>query len=195
MLRALATVPGTPALRALTVQGDDRPLWQGQAGFPDALAALVRRALRRHGDVLAGRVSGLGAIADAVVSALRALPGTPDSLIHGDLVPPNIHVDAAGSPIAVLDFGFFTTAGDPAFEAAVATAVWDMYGPYAAHHTDQLTRLAAARLGHRAETLALYQAVYALTTYDLFSPDGSDDHFRWCADLLDRWSRRAAARR
>jgi len=34
--------------------------------------------------------------------------------------------------------------------------------------------------------VALYQAVYALTSYDLFSPDGSDGHFHWCAALLNR---------
>lgn len=38
-------------------------------------------------------------------------------------------MDEAGRPVAVLDFGFCTTAGDPAFEAAVTAAVWDMYGP------------------------------------------------------------------
>lgn len=30
VLRGLASVPGTDAMRRLTVQGDDRPLWQGQ---------------------------------------------------------------------------------------------------------------------------------------------------------------------
>jgi aminoglycoside phosphotransferase (APT) family kinase protein len=55
--------------------------------------------------------------------ALRSLPDGPVTAIHGDLVPPNIHTDAAGRPVAVLDFGFYTTAGDPAFEAAVTAAV------------------------------------------------------------------------
>jgi aminoglycoside phosphotransferase (APT) family kinase protein len=95
-------------------------------------------------------------------------------------------VDDTGRPTAVLDFGFFTTAGDPAFEAAVTAAVWDMYGPHAEHHAVTLTGLFAGELGYPAETLALYQAGYALTTYDLFSSDGSDGHFRWCAALLRR---------
>ncbi|GAB2979632.1 phosphotransferase family protein [Saccharothrix stipae] len=186
VLRALATVPGTEAMRDLTVQGDDRPLWRGQARFPDALAALVRRATRRHGDVLAAHVPGLPGAVERVVDSLAALPDAPVTAIHGDLVPPNIHVDDAGRPTAVLDFGFFTTAGDPAFEAAVTAAVWDMYGPRAEHHAATLTALFAVELGYPAETLALYQAVYALTTYDLFSPDGSDGHFHWCAALLRR---------
>lgn len=186
VLRGLASVPGTEAMRRLTVQGDDRPLWQGHSRFPDALAALVERATRRHGDLLAAHVTGLAARVERTLRSLRALPDTPVTLVHGDLVPPNIHVDTAGDPVAVLDFGFFTTAGDPAFDAAVTAAVWDMYGPHAEEHTAQLTRLFAARLHHAPVTLALYQAAYALATYDLFSADGEDGHFRWCAGLLNR---------
>ncbi|MBB6570237.1 aminoglycoside phosphotransferase family protein [Kribbella sandramycini] len=193
VLRALATVPGTDAMRGLTVQGDDRPLWLGQQRFPDALAALVRRAVGRHGDVLAGYVPGLSATVERVVTALATLPGVPNTVIHGDLVPPNLHVEDDGRVVAVLDFGFFTTAGDPAFDAAVAAAVWDMYGPHAERHAATLTELFAAELGYPAETLALYQAVYALATYDLFSSGGSDGHFQWCAALLRR-SRVGAAR-
>lgn len=194
VLRALATVPGTEAMRDLTVQGDDRPLWRGHTRFPDALAALVRRANQRHGDVLAAHVPGLSAVVERVVVSLTAaLPDSQVTAIHGDLVPPNIHVDETSSPTAVLDFGFFTTAGDPAFEAAVTAAVWDMYGPHAEHHATTLTGLFAGELGHPVETLELYQAVYALTTYDLFSSDGSDGHFAWCAALLRR-NRSARAR-
>ncbi|MEU6506201.1 phosphotransferase [Streptomyces sp. NPDC046942] len=186
VLRGLASVPGSPAMRQLTVQGDDRPLWDGHTRFPDALAALVERATRRNGEVLAAAVPGLAVAVERTTRALRALPATPVTAVHGDLVPPNVHVDNAEVPVAVLDFGFFTTAGDPAFEAAVTAAVWDMYGPHAEHHTAALTSLFAEALGYDAEVLALYQAAYALTTYDLFSPDGSDGHFRWCAALLNR---------
>ncbi|MEV0385626.1 aminoglycoside phosphotransferase family protein [Nonomuraea sp. NPDC050643] len=186
VLRGLAAVPGTEAMRRLTVQGDDRPLWRGHTRFPDALAAVVERAARRHGDLLAAHVPDLAALVVRTAGALRALPGTPVTVIHGDLVPPNVHVDDAGRPVAILDFGFFTTAGDPAFEAAITAAVWDMYGPHAEEHVAALTRLFAAELGHAPRTLALYQQAYALTTYDLFSSDGSDGHFRWCAALLNR---------
>ncbi|MGW2964878.1 hypothetical protein ACWDGI_41395 [Streptomyces sp. NPDC001220] len=44
VLRGLASVPGTDAMRQLTVQGDDRPLWRDHDCFRDALAALVARA-------------------------------------------------------------------------------------------------------------------------------------------------------
>jgi hypothetical protein len=186
VLRGLAAVPGTEAMRQLTVQGDDRPLWQDRTRFPDALAALVERAADRHRDLLAARVPGLAAVVERLARDLRALPDAPVAVIHGDLVPPNVHVDDAGRPVAVLDFGFFTTAGDPAFEAAVTAAVWDMYGPHAEAHTDELTRIFAAELHHSPETLRRYRAAYALATYDLFSDDGTDGHFRWCAEVLGR---------
>ncbi|MBN6057678.1 aminoglycoside phosphotransferase family protein, partial [Nonomuraea sp. RK-328] len=168
VLRGLASVPGTDAMRRLAVQGDDRPLWQDHDRFQDALAALVVRAVARHGSALAGRVPDFGAGVERTLNALRSLPDAPATAIHGDLVPPNIHTDAAGRPVAVLDFGFYTTAGDPAFEAAVTAAVWDMYGPYAEEHSAELTRFFARELGYAPAALAVYQAVYALTTYDLF---------------------------
>lgn len=184
VLRALARVPATSAMRRLTVQGDDRPLWRGHVRFPDALAALVHRATRRHGELLATRVPDLSVKVDRTVAELQALPDSAVGVIHGDLVPPNIHVNDTGQPVAVLDFGFFTTAGDPGFEAAVTAVIWDMYGPHARHHAAALTGLFAESLGYSVQTMALYQAAYALTTYDLFTADGSDGHFRWCAALL-----------
>lgn len=186
VLRGLASVPGTEAMRRLSVQGDDRPLWQGHDRFPDALADLVARAAARHGAALAGLVPDLDAGVERTREALRSLPDAPVTTIHGDLVPPNIHVDATGRPVAVLDFGFFTTAGDPAFEAAVTAAVWDMYGPHAAEHTTELTQLFAHELGYAEATLETYQAAYALTTYDLFGTGEDDGHFRWCAAQLRR---------
>ncbi|WP_097215232.1 MULTISPECIES: phosphotransferase family protein [unclassified Streptomyces] len=184
VLRALASVPGSEVMRRLVVQGDDRPLWQGHSRFSDALAALVERAVGRNRDALAAQVPQLAGVVSRTAASLRALPDRPESVVHGDLVPPNIHLDEGGHPVAVLDFGFCTTAGDPAFEAAVTAAVWDMYGPDAAHHTAELTRLFARELGHAEEVLDLYRKAYALITYDLFGTGPHDGHFRWCAALL-----------
>ncbi|WP_215455448.1 aminoglycoside phosphotransferase family protein [Streptomyces sp. ATCC 21386] len=186
VLRGLASVPGTDAMRALTVQGDDRPLWQGHDSFRDALAALVARAAARHDAALAAHVPDFDRGLERTLEALLSLPDAPVTVIHGDLVPPNIHVDATGRPVALLDFGFCTTAGDPAFEAGVTAAVHDMYGPYAAEHTAELTALFAHELGYPSATLTTYQAAYALITYDLFGLDDRDGHFRWCARQLHR---------
>lgn len=186
VLRGLSSVPGTDAMRQLTVQGDDRPLWRDHHRFQNALAALVARAAARHGAALADYVPHFDAGVGRVQKALCSLPDAPVTAIHGDLIAPNIHVDAAGRPVAVLDFGFYTTAGDPAFEAAVTAAIWDMYGPHAEAHTAELTRIFAHELGYPSATLTAYQAAYALTTYDLFGLDDRDGHFRWCAEQLRR---------
>ncbi|MFF6993327.1 phosphotransferase [Streptomyces sp. NPDC010273] len=186
VLNGLASVPGTQAMRQLTVQGDDRPLWRDHHRFQNALAALVGRAAARHSVALAACVPDFNAGVRRVQEALYSLPDAPVTAIHGDLVPPNIHIDAAGRPVAVLDFGFFTTAGDPAFEAAVTAAIWDMYGPHAEEHTAELTKIFAHELGYAPAILTTYQAAYALTTYDLFGLDDREGHFRWCAGQLRR---------
>lgn len=126
-------------MRRLTVQGNDRPLRDGHTRFPEALAALAERAARPHRNVLAAAVPRLSWAVEWTTESLRGLPTTPVTAIHGGLVPPNIHVDDAADPAAVLDFGSFPTAGDPALEAAVTAAIWDMYGPGAEHHTAELT--------------------------------------------------------
>ncbi|MEW2809128.1 hypothetical protein AB0929_18810 [Streptomyces massasporeus] len=59
-----------------------------------------------------------------------------------------------------------------------------MYGPDAAHHTAEPTRLFARELGHAEEVLDLYRKAYALITFDLFGTGPHDGHFRWCAALL-----------
>jgi aminoglycoside phosphotransferase (APT) family kinase protein len=173
-------------MRQLSVQGDDRPLWRDHDRFQDAVAGLVARAAARNGTVLALHVPGFDAGLERTMKALRALPDASATAIHGDLVPPNIHIDAAGRPVAVLGFGFYTTAGDPAFEAAITAAIYDMYGPYAEEHTAELSRLYAQELGYPPAALTAYQAAYALTTYDLFGLDDTDGHFRWCAGQLCR---------
>ncbi|WP_405861934.1 hypothetical protein OG407_27045 [Streptomyces sp. NBC_01515] len=44
----------------------------------------------------------------------------------------------------------------------------------------------AEEFRYSAGTLVLYRRAYALATYDLFSSDGGDGHFRWCAGVLTR---------
>jgi aminoglycoside phosphotransferase (APT) family kinase protein len=54
---------------------------------------------------------------------LAAMAKLADTAIHGDLVAGNILVDQDARPLAVLDFGFLTTAGDPRLDAAIFAAV------------------------------------------------------------------------
>src|SRR5262249_16370264 len=110
----------------------------------------------------------------------------PDTVIQGDLVPGNILVDERARPVAVLDFGFLSTAGDPRLDAAIAASVMNMYGPYAPAITGALTRQVAQDLGYPVDVPLLYPATYAVATANAFTSDGSDGHFAWCIDQLRR---------
>jgi aminoglycoside phosphotransferase (APT) family kinase protein len=117
---------------------------------------------------------------------IAAIPASADAVIHGDLVTGNILVDQQARPLAVLDFGFLTTAGDPRLDAAIAAAVMNMYGPHAQAITGSMTERLATDLGYPVDVLLAYQAAYAVATSNAFTSDGSDGHFAWCIDELRR---------
>jgi aminoglycoside phosphotransferase (APT) family kinase protein len=135
---------------------------------------------------LTARLPHVDDLVQAVVRALDDLDPSTRSLVHGDLIAANIHVDEAGRPVAVLDFGFMTTIGDPAFDAAVTASLFDMYGPRAAGTEAVLDAAMADRFGHDAQRLAIYRAAYALATSNCFSASGSDGHFDWCVRMVQR---------
>ena len=186
VLAALAAVPPAPAMAALPVLESEQP-FDAATPFPRSLAQLVERRAARHDGPLSARVTGR-ALAAACIARLEALAvgQVGGGLVHGDLIPENVLVDDADRPVAVLDFGFLSTVGDPAFDAAVAASVHDMYGPRARALEAQVDAAVAERFGHDPRRLALYRAAYALATSNCFSASGSDGHFEWCAQMLER---------
>jgi aminoglycoside phosphotransferase (APT) family kinase protein len=184
VLRALATVPGTAALRGLPVLDERRAFRRDGEDFPGALSALLERRTARFGDLLRSRVPDFDRRYAAVIAGLAALDRRPDAVVHGDLFGENVLVDASGRPSAVLDFGFLTTAGDPRFDAAVTAAIMNMYGTHAGEVTEALTGRLAVDLGHPADVLRLYRAAYAIATSNAFTDDGTDGHFAWCVRQL-----------
>ncbi|GAA2144744.1 hypothetical protein GCM10009844_18680 [Nocardioides koreensis] len=192
VLAALASVDPDPDLGILPVLEGERAFEAATVPFARSLAELVRRRVERFRAPLLARLPELDALTAAVVDRLEGLEPGKVSLVHGDLIPANILVDDTTAPEAVLDFGFLTTLGDPAFDAAVTASIYDMYGPRAAETEAVLDEALTDRFGHRPERLAAYRAAYALTTSNCFSASGSDGHFEWCARMLERPAVRVA---
>ncbi|MFE0547499.1 phosphotransferase [Streptomyces sp. NPDC058891] len=89
------------------------------------MAALAERAARPPPERAHRGGAPVSWPVEWTTESLRALPTTPYLIaIHGDLVPSNVHVVDAAGPAAILDFGSFPKAGDPALEAAVTAAIW-----------------------------------------------------------------------
>jgi aminoglycoside phosphotransferase (APT) family kinase protein len=184
VLRALATVPCTDAMRRLAVLDENRPFWAGATDFTTALTALLDRRVARFGPLLRAHVPDFDLRVARLTQQLAAVPPMPPTVIHGDLFGENILVDHAMRPTAVLDFGFLTTGGDPRLDAGISAAIMNMYGPHAANITRTLTAHLADALQYPQETLVLYQAAYAVATSNAFTDDGSDGHFTWCLARL-----------
>lgn len=186
VLRALATVPASAAMTDLPVLDETLSLWAGNPNFHGALSGLLHRRVAQFGDVLRARVPDFDTRYAQLLIALADIEPVPASVVHGDLFGENILVDDAGRAVAVLDFGFLTTAGDPRLDVAITAAVMNMYGPHALEITRALTQQLADALGHPTKTLLVYQGVYALATANAFTPDGVDGHFTWCIAQLNR---------
>ena len=186
VLQALSTVPATEAMRRIPVLDEEQPLWAGADNFRDALANLLSRRVARFGDVIRTHLGDFDRRYTGLRKRLEGLASFPETVIHGDLVPGNILVDKRARPVAVLDFGFLTTAGDPRLDAAIAASVMNMYGLCAPAITEALTAQVAQDLDYPVDVLLTYQAAYAVATANAFTPDGSDGHFAWCIDQLRR---------
>jgi hypothetical protein len=186
VLRALTTVPATSSMRQLAVLDEDRPFWADADTFASALLGLLGRRAARFGPVIREHLPDFDHRFTALQERLTSLGTCPDTVIHGDLFGANILVDDQARPLAVLDFGFLTTGGDPRLDAAITAGVMNMYGPHALSITQELTSRFARELGYPAEALLTYQAAYAVATSNAFTPDGSDGHFAWCLAQLRR---------
>jgi aminoglycoside phosphotransferase (APT) family kinase protein len=174
VLAALAAVHPTDEMKLLPILDESAPLWI-EGGFNQALGALAqRRAVPRFEKSAA-----------AVVERLDSMPVTASGLVHGDLIPANILIDDAGQVSAVLDFGFLTTVGPPAFDAILAANIFDMYGDERDATVAAMERLVADAFGYPPDETAVYLAAYALTTMNMYGSE-EDGHYRWCVDVLNR---------
>jgi aminoglycoside phosphotransferase (APT) family kinase protein len=184
VLTALGSVEPVAAMAGLPVLPGEPP-FEPRLGFADQLAGLVERRVAAARGPLTAALPELAAVTRATARALGALVPAAPALVHGDLVPMNVHVED-GRVVAVLDLGFLTTVGDPALDAALTASIFDMYGPRHRQSEAVLDDAFATRLGHDPQRLGIYRAAYALATATAFSPDGTDGHFEWCVGMLQR---------
>lgn len=188
VLDAFTTVPDAPQLRALPVLDEDAALWAGRDRWLQALSDLVTRRVQQADGLLHKSVPDFDGKLDKLLRGLAATGETMTTLAHGDLIPGNILVDDRLRPLAVLDFGFLSTAADPAFDAAVTASIYDMYSPAARETEGRIDEALISRFGYDSRRLALYRAAYAVITSTAYDPSGRDGHYRWCVDMLSRAS-------
>lgn len=183
-LAALADIPGEPAFRTLPMLPDEPPL-HPSAPFESELAALVTRRVERFATPLRLAIPHLDEVLAATVAALHGLRPAAPTLVHGDLIAGNV-LTSGTHATAVLDFGFMSTAGDPAFDAALTASFFDMWGPRAREVEHELDRAFMSAFAHDHRRYWIYRAAYALTTACCYATDLSDGHFAWCVNMLDR---------
>lgn len=150
------------------------------------LVDLGRRRFARFGHQLVACDRAVGRTARDLLTFLAGRHHVSPQIVHGDICGANVLVDDTCRVTAVCDWGFFSVLAEPELDAAIACAVFDMYGPWAAQTKTRLTDAVVARFGFDSRVILAYQGVYALMTSNAYSPDGSDGHFAWCSTMLAR---------
>jgi len=185
VLAALGAVIPSAEMKLLPILDEPEPLWQ-EGSFNSALGQFVTRRVDRSLEHTRVAISTIDALAATLVDRLSTMDPCPDGLIHGDLIPANILVNEHGSVAAVLDFGFFSTVGAPAFDAAVAADIFDMYGPDKDASCAAMEQLMRDTFGYPQDVMSIYLAAYAMATMTMFGSSEADGHFHWCAQVLRR---------
>jgi aminoglycoside phosphotransferase (APT) family kinase protein len=191
LLEGLASVGEFRSALDLPVLSETGP-FRGEAGWAESLVRLMSRRVAVFGGQLRAAVPNFDAVYARLTASISALPPVDDRVIHGDICPENILVDDDMIPLALLDWGFLSMAGDPAFEASVAAGIFNMYGPHALEIDMSLTGRFASALGHPIDRLLIYRAAYAVATSNAYDVNGQDGGFAWCAAALNRSDVRAA---
>lgn len=181
VLEWLARVEPDPGMAVLPVP-DGEAAFDPAVPFGTSMAELVERRAPLLGDAIDPGV--VVRLADA----LRDLAPVPPRLVHGDLGPVHVLLED-GRPTGLLDFGYVSTVGDPAFDAAVAACLRDMFGPGAAAATAAFDDLSVSRLGHDPDVLVLHRAAYGLVTASCLAGHPGP-HWDWCLALVRTWDRR-----
>ena len=181
VLAGLSRVEPHPDMAVLPVPDGEVP-FDPAVAFGESLGALVRRRARLVPDWVGPDV------VERMAAELAALEPVAPRLVHGDLGPVHVLLEG-GRPTGLLDFGYVSTVGDPAFDAAVAACLQDMFGPGADAATAAVDAVTTARFGYDPAALVLYRAAYGLITASCLA-GYPGRHVDWCLALVRAWARR-----
>ncbi|WP_427889289.1 phosphotransferase family protein [Kribbella sp. GL6] len=185
VVEALAQVKAPDVLRRTAVLDETEPFRPDGMSWRDALAGLLSRRVARFGDQLADAIDDFEAKFDAL---LYKLPDEPETrLVHGDVTAGNILVDEDLRPVTLLDFGLLTMPGDPAFEAAAAASVIDLWSPRVREIEAAYDAELVHRLGYDATQLLVYRCAYLLIIANAHDDDpyDRDSHLPLTAKLFN----------
>ncbi|MFK7805068.1 MAG: aminoglycoside phosphotransferase family protein [Anaerolineae bacterium] len=186
VLGFLKSIPYSNEFNQLGVVGNENNPWHDSGDWAAAITLLFNRRCTLYQHLLEHDIENFSNLKEQARLFLKSRSGVKTGLIHGDFFGENILVDGDSNPTAVLDFGFLSMAGDPAFDAAITSSIFDMYGPHAAEIDAELTQTFAEYFGYKIETLLAYKAVYAIISSNAFSQDRNDGHYQWCINILKR---------
>jgi len=186
VLKFLRSIPPFEEGKLLSVLNEATPFWFNATTWSESVQALISRRIKKFGDQLQSEIPDLATMIESINAFLNRRNSVQMGVIHGDIYGANIMVDSKRCPLSVLDFGFFSTIGDLAFDASITSAVFDMYGMHAREIDKLITEALSTALGYSYEVLLAYKAVYAIITSNAYAEDGSDGHYRWCVDILQR---------
>ena len=186
ILAALREIPWFGSAKQLPVLGERMPLLAEGRSWPAAMDALIGRKFEAYRRLLVRDVPDAEDMVSRLRHILRNFRIEEKGIVHGDLFGRNVLVDDQQRVSAVLDFGFMTCAGDPDFDAAVLALIADQYGAQSARSEALFDGLILDRFQADPSKLLVYKAAYAVITSGHFSKTGSDGHYPWCVNILNR---------
>jgi serine/threonine protein kinase len=165
------------------------------AGLNETGATVLEVAqgkVERYGDQLRRSVRDFDWVYAQTAQQVRQYVDGKLHVVHGDICPPNILLDSDLNVSAVIDWGLLSHFGDTALDASIACGSFNLYGDHYRENDAYLVAECVDRHGYDLQRLLVYRALYAILTSNAFSEDGTDGHYAWCVENLNRDDVRAA---
>ncbi|WP_405058503.1 aminoglycoside phosphotransferase family protein [Kribbella sp. NBC_01505] len=187
VLEVLGELASVRLRTQLAVLDESEPMRAPGQSWPEALAELTARRVERFRGKLGSAIDDLEGKVERLLAEVRSLPDNTTGLVHGDVTAGNIMVDADCRPLAVLDFGLMTMAGDPAYDAASAGTMYALWSPEIREIEAAFDAAVVSRFGYEPERLRLYRAIHLLLIANAHDADpyGRDNAVRLAAALLN----------